>query len=128
MQLKTPVDLVLAASSDSMLIVRLTAAGVLARAGATMERMDALKSAVEEACNCLVTQDNPPERMALRFFCECERLNFKVECVQSESLCGDIDETEAEIIRCILQGVADEVHLDIQNGRLQGIELSAALC
>ncbi len=128
MQLKTPVELVVAAESESMLIVRLTAAGVLARAGATLDRMDALKSAVEEACTCLVTQDNPPERMALRFLCERERLIFKAQGIGDFAQSGGIDETEAQIVRCILEGLADEVKLDIQNGLLRGIELSAALC
>lgn len=127
MRLKTPVELVVAADAESMLIVRLTAAGVLARAGSTLDQMDALKSAVEEACTCLVRQKNPPERMTLRFSCENERLVFVAESVDADSPEGDMDETEREVVKCILESMVDEVRLDVRNGWLRGVELHAAL-
>lgn len=88
MRLKTPVELVVAADAESMLIVRLTAAGVLARAGSTLDKMDSLKSAVEEACTCLVNQTNPPERMALRFSCEDDQLVFGAEGISESTPAG----------------------------------------
>lgn len=127
MRLKAPVELVVAADSESMLIVRLTAAGVLARAGSTLDRMDNLKSAVEEACTCLIQQTNPPERMMLQFACEGENFVFSVRGMEGAYPCGDMDETETEVVRCILQGVADDVDLDVQNGHLQSVKLRAAL-
>ncbi len=127
MRLKAPVELVVAADSESMLIVRLTAAGVLTRAGSTIDKMDQLKSAVEEACTCLVQQTHPPKRMALQFSCEGETFVFAVAGIEEECPCGDMDETEMEVVRCILEGVADDVHLDVQNGRLKSVRLRAAL-
>ena len=127
MRLKAPVELVVAADTESMLIVRLTAAGVLARAGSTLDQMDALKSAVEEACTCLVRQKNPPERMTLRFSCENESLVFVAESVDADSPEGDMDETEREVVKCILESMVDEVRLDVRNGWLRGVELHAAL-
>lgn len=128
MRLKTPVELVVAADAESMLIVRLTAAGVLARAGSTLDQMDALKSAVEEACTCLVRQKNPPERMALKFSCEGDCLVFAAEGVNADLPVGDMDETEREVVKCILESVADEVRLDVRDGWLRGVEIRAALC
>ena len=125
MRLKMPVELAVAADAESMLIVRLTAAGVLARAGSTLDQMDALKSAVEEACTCLVRQKNPPERMTLKF--SCEGLVFAAEGVNADSPVGDMDETEREVVKCILESVADEVRLDVRDGWLRGVEIRAAL-
>ena len=128
MRLKTPVELVVAADAESMLIVRLTAAGVLARAGSTLDKMDSLKSAVEEACTCLVNQTNPPERMALRFSCEDDQLVFGAEGISESTPAGDMDETEQEVVRGILEAGADEVCLFVRDGWLKGVELRAALC
>ena len=125
--MKAPVELTVAADAESMLIVRLTAAGVLARAGATLDRMDQLKSAVEEACTCLVQQELPPERMALRFSCEDDFLVFDCRGCSDPEANGTMDATELEVIRCILNSMADEVKLDVNGGRLRAVRLRCAL-
>jgi anti-sigma regulatory factor (Ser/Thr protein kinase) len=38
-----------------LLVIRLTTAGVMARAGLTVDILDDLKMSVEEACYCLIT-------------------------------------------------------------------------
>ena len=45
--LKEPVELKLPARQEMMLVLRLTTAGVIARAGLTVDRMDDVKLAVE---------------------------------------------------------------------------------
>ena len=53
------------------------------------------------------------------------------ENIDSAELAPDfriMDETEQEVVRCILESVADEVCLFVRDGWLKGVELRAALC
>ena len=127
MRLTGPVELNVAADASMMLVVRLTTAGVLARAGLTMDAMDSLKMATEEACNCLIGQSNPPAQLNLRFDCTDGRLSVIAAAKGCDSPWGEADETELEIVRCILASLADEVSLDVREGWIHSIELRAAL-
>lgn len=126
-RLKAPVGLSVAADSSMMLVIRLTTAGVIARAGLTVDTMDNLKMATEEACNCLIGQENPPERLSVCFACEDDDLVIRVRADASEAMEGEMDETELEIVRCILEALCDSVAFDVQSGRIQSIELRKAL-
>lgn len=127
MSLNSPVELYIAADPGMMLVVRLTTAGVIARAGLTMDAMDNLKMATEEACNCLIGQENPPERVGLRFSCTNGRLVIAVRALDGGSERGDAGESELEVIRCILGSLADEVSLDVRDGWIRAVELRTAL-
>ena len=126
-RLKAPVELSVAADTGMMLVVRLTTAGVVARAGLTVDVMDNLKMATEEACSCLIGQENPPERIALRFESVDGALVIRVcsgDCQQPQ---GGIDEAELDVVRCILEALADEVAFDVREGKIRSIELRARL-
>lgn len=127
MKLNDAVELNLAADSGMMLVVRLTTAGVIARAGLTMDVMDSLKMATEEACNCLIGQENPPKRIGLCFRCEDDRLKIAVRALDGVDATGSADENELEVVRCILESLADEVSIDARNGWIRSVELEAAL-
>jgi len=127
-RLKAPVELNVAADASMMLVIRLTTAGVIARAGLTVDVMDNLKMAAEEACNCLIGQQTPPERLFLRYACEENALSIRIatgEC--DDCACEGADETELEIVRCILESLADRVTFDVCDGRIRAIELCANL-
>ena len=126
-RLKAPVELSVVADRSMMLVIRLTAAGVIARAGLTIDAMDSLKMATEEACNCLIAQKNPPERLAVRFAIEDDDLVIQAIAGADEDVQGDVDETELEIVRCILASLADDVAFDVSNGWLRAIELRTRL-
>ena len=126
-RLQAPVELSVVADRSMMLVIRLTAAGVIARAGLTIDAMDSLKMATEEACNCLIAQKNPPERLAVRFAVEDDDLVIQAIAGADEDVQGDVDETELEIVRCILASLADEVAFDVSNGWLRAIELRTRL-
>ena len=151
--LKDPVELRVAADPGMMLVIRLATAGVVARAGLGIDAMDGLKMATEEACNCLIGQDNPPARIALRFACDgsalticaaaCDADDAGVAAQRGPGACGRADcgasrpaaphaqapaaGDELEIVRCILEALADEVDFDMREGRLRAIELRTAL-
>jgi serine/threonine-protein kinase RsbW len=127
-RLNAPVELTVQAEPGMMLVVRLTTAGVVTRAGLTIDAMDNLKIATEEACNCLIGQQTPPERLFLRYACEENALSIRIatgEC--DDCACEGADETELEIVRCILESLTDHVNFDVCEGRIRAIELRADL-
>ena len=123
--LENSVELALPAQQNMMLVLRLTTAGVVARAGLTVDRMDDVKLAVEEACNCLIGDANGPERLRLRFIKEDGALRI--------AICGEggnrvsVGEDEREIVRCILQAMVDGVEIHAEGSAITGVELRVAL-
>ena len=124
---KAPVELSVAADAGMMLIIRLTTAGVVARAGLTIDKMDSLKMATEEACSCLIGQQAAPERLRLRFAAEDGALVIRIFAEGAAPSDAGIDDTELEIIRCILAALAGDVVFDVCGGRIRAIELRTAL-
>lgn len=125
--LNAPVELKVAADPSMMLVIRLTTAGVVTRAGLTIDAMDNLKIATEEACNCLIGQEKPPKRLGLNYACRDDSLFISVRGLDMECASCDLDEAELDVIRCILESLADEVSIDMCDGRIRAIELRAAL-
>lgn len=125
--LNAPVELKVAADPGMMLVIRLTTAGVVTRAGMTIDAMDNLKIATEEACSCLISQENPPKQLGLTYVCRDGFLLIRVCGLDMECHCADLDEAELEVIRCILESLVDEVSIDMCDGRIRAIELRAAL-
>ena len=122
-----PIELCLPADPNLMLVIRLTAAGVIARAGVTVDRMDEIKMAVEEACGCLMDQINPPRRLRLRFSVDDAGLGVRAEAVGAAAETGDVTDDQLEVMRCILLALADEAEFDVRNGFIAGVSLRAAL-
>lgn len=124
--LKEPVELTLPAQQNMMLVLRLTTAGVIARAGLTVDRMDDVKLAVEEACSCMINAENGPGRLCLRFREEQDALKIDV-CGEGE--CGGVAvaEDERDVVRCILEALVDGVELHMRGESVGAIELRVAL-
>lgn len=122
-----PIVLNLPADRNLMLVVRLTAAGVIAKAGATIDRMDDIKMAVEEACGCLMDQRNPPGRINLCFQVADRRLEVRAEATDIPRASGDIDADALEIMTCILQSLVDCVEFQVADGFIAAISLRTAL-
>lgn len=125
--LNTPVELKVAADPGMMLVIRLTTAGVVTRAGLTIDAMDNLKIATEEACNCLIGQENPPEQLHLTYACRDDSLFICVRGLDNTCASCEVDKAELDVIRCILESLADDVSIDMCDGRIRAIELRAAL-
>lgn len=124
--LKEPVELSLPAQQNMMLVLRLTTAGVIARAGLTVDKMDDVKMAVEEACSCLIGAENGPRRLDVRFVQEESFLKI--------SICGDCEcggpvvcEDERTVVSCILESLVDDVKICMREGAVGAIEMRVAL-
>ena len=126
-RLNAPVELTVAADPGMMLVVRLTTAGVVTRAGLTIDAMDNLKIATEEACSCLIGQENPPERISLKYECRDGALVTCVRGLDMKCDCGEADEAELDVARCILETLVDEVGFDVCDGRIRAVELRSNL-
>ncbi len=122
-----PVELSVAADRAMMLIIRLTTAGVVTRAGLTIDAMDSLKMAAEEACACLMTQDCAAKRLVIRYECVSDALIITVRVPDAFEGTTEIDDAEMDVMRCILESLADEVHFEFSNGWIQAIELRTSL-
>ena len=120
-----PVELALPARRSMMLVLRLTTAGVVARAGLTVDRMDDVKLAVEEACSCLIRDAGGPERLRLRFSESDGTLHISV-CGEGGNFAA-IGEDEREVVRCILESLVDGAELHMNDAAIAGVELRVAL-
>ena len=123
--LSQPVELALPARRNMMLVLRLTTAGVVSRAGLTVDRMDDVKLAVEEACSCLISESGGPERLRLKFSESDGALRISVR-GEGDRLAA-IGEDEREVVRCILESMVDGAELQMDGGAIAGAELRVAL-
>lgn len=124
--LKEPVELKLPAQQNMMLVLRLTTAGVIARAGLTVDRMDDVKMAVEEACSCLINAENAPARLSLSFKGDQQGLLIRV-CADCDCSCVKMEEDERSVVGCILESLVDEVEICMDGEIVRAIEMRVAL-
>ncbi len=119
----TQIELILPAEERMMMCVRLTTAGVLARAPLPLDAADDLKLAIEEACGCLI-RFSGCHTLHIRYELACGALKVQVcaECHGCEPNLPSKDELYT--IRCILQSMVDEVILSGQEHGLSTITLS----
>ena len=121
--MQIPIELTLPATTEWMLVIRLTATGVLARMGVAVDRMDDLKMAVEEACRCLMEQSTEPQKLHLRFEC-CDRVLLMIfHALDGHPSDQSPNEQEMAITTCILNTMADEVKLETLDGGIESIAM-----
>jgi len=121
------IDMSLPADRDMMLVARLTASGVLARAGLTVDALDDLKMAVEESLGLMMAQIASPGRVALRYELGKCRMIFTCECEDGCLNGKPIDPTELEVARCILASLVDAAEVVTEDGVIRSIRLKMAL-
>ena len=121
------VELKVPASRDMMLVLRLTTAGIIARTALTVDRMDDVKMAVEEACNCLIgDEDNAPSCLCLRFNQEDKHLVIRIS-GDNISAGRCISEDESCVICCILESLVDKVEVEKDGEMVHAVVLRVAL-
>ena len=121
----------LPASRDLMLVVRLATSGVVARAGLTIDVLDDVKMAVEEACMYMMTQVPGTARLKLQFGLGEQAIEVGIGCEAEDAdmkPCVGTEETaELEVVRCILESLVDEVEICQCGDRIEEICLKAGL-
>lgn len=124
---ESAISLTVPADKSMMLVIRLTTAGVLARARLTVDAIDDMKMAVEEACTLMISQQCPPGALCVEFFRKDAGLEIHVHSVaEHPCLCG-MDPAELEVVRAILCSLADAAEIDYQDGKIRNILLTKEL-
>lgn len=124
--LDSKVELAVPATKEMMLVIRLTSAAVLARAGVSADKIDELKMAIEESAGCLI-KCVESGTLDISFMRTCDNdmsilLKLSGSSIPSdEYLTGD----EIDVIRCILAALTDSVNVTAENGKVSAIELKA---
>ena len=119
------VELTLPASKDMMLVARLATAGVVARAGLTLDALDDVKMAVEEACLFLMDQAVVPERLRLVFALCPGRIFVEIAREGEQEQREGADPAELEVVRCILQSLVRSVEIRAREDGVAAIRLEA---
>ena len=119
------IEMKLPAEKDMLLVVRLTASGILTRCGATLDVMDDFKIAVEEACSLLIAQTEPGGELQLRFEMASERATFEARCRGRHI--PDADPRQQETALCILEALVTEARLECGDEGVRGVYLAASL-
>lgn len=119
------IELCVPAERNMLLIVRMTTSGVVSRAGFTLDEMDDMKMAVDEACNLMMLQK--PGCRTLKFTYEYneDAVAALVEGQDFEEGTEESSDTNMqEVIRCILESMVDEVTLtEMTAGRIGAVKL-----
>ena len=106
------IELCIPAERNMLLIARMTTSGVVSRAGFTLDEMDDMKMAIDEACNLMMLQK--PGCAALKLTYEYDDAAVKVE-IDGQDFQEEMNEKTdlnmQEVIRCILETMTDEVTL-----------------
>lgn len=121
------IDMSLPADRDMMLLVRLATSGALARTGVTIDMLDDFKTAIEEACSCLISQIASPGRIALRFDIGDKLATFTCSCADGCPTGRAIDPSELEVASCILDSLVDKSEIEICDGVIIAIRLFVEL-
>ena len=128
MEAQRPIELTLPAEPRMLLIIRLITAGVTARAGLTVDAVEDVKMAVEEACNCLL-RCACCESLKLSFMAVDGVLHIRVEVMgrpeEFVKPAGDCD--EVQVIRFILESMVDDAHVIYDGSALSAIEMAKSL-
>lgn len=126
--MKNTIEITLPARTDMMLVVRLTTAGVLARSGLTVETMEDVKIAAEEACNCLIRSCRCA-LLSVAYHLEEGSLVMKAQARERDesAVFEGVSDDEISVVRCVLLSLMDQVELSFDDGCLCGFTLRKQL-
>ncbi len=125
MELKK-IDLRLPSDRDMLLIIRMTTAGVMSRAGLTLDESDDVKMAVDEACMLLMMQHAANAvALNLSYSYSGQEVIIQISCETRECTSGQsVDQTTMEVVRCILEAMVDEaIIVPCDDGAVASVQL-----
>ena len=122
------IELIVPANHGMMLVVRMTAAGALAWGGMTLDAVDDLKMAAEEACTCLMMQPRPCTHLHLVFQRSLTATELTVTGAGRSTESEKPQEPyEMDVIRCILESMVDTVCMESDEYGLTSIKMTKAI-
>lgn len=125
MKSKETIELTVPAARDVLLVLRLTTAGVVSRLGMDMDAMDDMKMAVEESFNCLMMQRPGYEKLTVRYCYHEDTVDIDLQGINPLPGVGAApNENELQVIRCILESMADSVTLKTHGEGIEAVHLT----
>ena len=119
MQGSDTIRLSVPAQKQMLLVVRMTTAGVLARMGLTVDKLEDMKMAVEEAVGYLFRQEGC-RQVELEYAAENGEIVITANALQGVCPC---DAKTDAVMRCILSSMADDVSMREEDGGIRSITL-----
>ncbi len=118
------IELCVPAERNMILIVRMTTSGVVSRAGFTLDEVDDMKMAVDEASNLMLLQKPGCQKLKFTYEYAVDSVTARIEGLDfsgpAES--GEDMMNMQEVIRCILESMVDKVTLkEMADGRIETI-------
>jgi len=113
MELKQ-INLCVSAERSMLLIIRMTTVGVMSRVGLTLDEMDDMKLAIDEACNLMILQKSGCQMLEIQY--EYNDSFVRVH-ISGQGTCAPSDAEPSsdismqEVVLCILQSMVDEVSM-----------------
>lgn len=116
-------ELTVPATRDMMLVVRLTTSGALARSGLSVDAVDDVKLAAEEACNCLI-RSSGCQKLSMAYWSDEDYFCLRAEVGLCDCGCSQcVSDEEISVIRCVLLSMVDVVEMDFKDNCLRAIDM-----
>lgn len=98
-----------------LLVIRMTTAGVMSRAGLTLDEVDDVKMAIDEACNLMMLQKTACQQLEVEYEyaggCVCVTVEGKGAVGTDAAERNNADCSMQDVIRCILESMMDQVEM-----------------
>ena len=108
------IELCVPAERSMLLVIRMTTSGVMSRAGLTLDEVDDVKMAIDEACNLMMLQKTGCQQLAVSYEyndgCVCVKVEGK-SMIEAAAVEQSTDSSMQDVIRCILESMMDEVEM-----------------
>ena len=108
------IELCVPAERSMLLVIRMTTSGVMSRAGLTLDEVDDVKMAIDEACNLMMLQKTGCQQLAVSYEytdgCVCVKVDGK-SMIEAAAVEQSTDSSMQDVIRCILESMMDEVEM-----------------
>lgn len=118
------VELVIPAKQPMMLVVRMTTAGMLSRAGLMLDTLEDLKMVAEEACLCMMMQKLSYETLHLEFENAVDFVSLTVSGVGFIKNEDVIEEPYArDVMRTVLESMLDKVEIEGDDNQIRRIRM-----
>ena len=108
------IDLCVSAERSMLLIVRMTTAGVMSRVGLTLDEMDDMKMAIDEACNLMMLQKPGCQSLEIHYEYSDSVVHVRIKgqgTAAEQTGVQTSDSSMQEVIYCILETMVDEVEM-----------------
>lgn len=115
------------AKESMLLVARMTLAGYACQHGADVDTLDDIRTLSDEACYCLIHQQQAAETLQITAGMEDKQLVIRFEAKRSRRILSGEPAHDPEIAEGILNSLASNVQLSHDKGDMHAIEVAVYL-